>query len=407
MKTTPTHSFLLALALAAVALPSFAAEPVNIARLQTTTIKSYDASNEDLNGGGFFWATPLSTLVNGSLTDGIAPVTAKYVVLDFSSAYFISTIDVTKHYRYKYSLYYSPSSSGDDWVQVPYASNVCRMGTKKWGVYAVASRVKFVFEENGTKHSDHSEIQVWGVPASEMTCQHSALSAWTEVPGSATCTEVALETATCSSCGEVFTREAGGLPLGHDYKANVVKPGKGWFSCSRCNYRVDCSEGAVDLTSFGGMAYDETKVQFTDVSTSQYIYGEEWDDNHKNDYIVDNDLTTVWEGAHNAYATVKFATPILLSKVDVTVTAGDAVMQNINVVAVDGANETALWSSGSFYVGEGEVITKSKEFSNTTVKEIQVKFSNNGWWHGWINEIRVYGTVPGAVNYTPALILMQ
>ena len=86
MKTTPTHSFLLALALAAVALPSFAAEPVNIARLQTTTIKSYDASNEDLNGGGFFWATPLSTLVNGSLTDGIAPVTAKYVVLDFSSA---------------------------------------------------------------------------------------------------------------------------------------------------------------------------------------------------------------------------------------------------------------------------------------------------------------------------------
>ena len=155
------------------------------------------------------------------------------------------------------------------------------------------------------------------------------------------------------------------------------------------------------------MAYDETKVQFTDVSTSQYIYGEEWDDNHKNDYIVDNDLTTVWEGAHNAYATVKFATPILLSKVDVTVTAGDAVMQNINVVAVDGANETALWSSGSFYVGEGEVITKSKEFSNTTVKEIQVKFSNNGWWHGWINEIRVYGTVPGAVNYTPALILMQ
>ena len=37
MQTTPTHSFLLALALAAVALPSFAAEPVNIARLQPVT----------------------------------------------------------------------------------------------------------------------------------------------------------------------------------------------------------------------------------------------------------------------------------------------------------------------------------------------------------------------------------
>ena len=44
MKTTPTHSFLLALALAAVALPSFAAEPVNIARLAGTTKKVVSGS---------------------------------------------------------------------------------------------------------------------------------------------------------------------------------------------------------------------------------------------------------------------------------------------------------------------------------------------------------------------------
>ena len=399
---------LLALALAAVfALPASAADPVNIARLQTTTIKSYNANNEDLDGGGFFWATPIGRLANGNLTDGVAPLEAKYVVLDFSSAYFVSTIDVTKLYRYKYSIFYSPSSSGDDWIQVPYASNVCRSGTKKWGLYAVASRVKFVFEENNTKHSDFSEIEVWGAPVSEMTCQHSTLSAWTEVPGSATCTKVALETATCASCNEVFTRESGGLPLGHDWKANVVKPGKGWFSCSHCNERIDCSSGEVDLISCGGMSFDETKVLFTDVSTSEYIYGENWGDDHRNDYIVDNNLATVWEGAHNAYATVKFATPILLSKLDVTVTAGDAVMQNINVVAVDNGSESVIWSPDRFLVNQGEVITKTKEFSNTTVKEIKVKFSNNGWWHGWINEIRVYGTVPGEVNYKPAFILMQ
>lgn len=410
MKTTPTRPILLALALAAVALPGFAAEPVNIARLQTTTIKSYDASNEDLNGGGFFWATPLSNLVNGSLTDGVAPLTAKYVVLDFSSAYFISTIDVTKPYRYKYSLYYSPSSSGDDWVQVPYASNVCRMGTKKWGVYAVASRVKYVFEENGTQHSDHSEIQVFGVPASEMACQHSTLSAWTEVPGSATCTEVALETATCSSCGEVFTRESGGLPLGHDYKANVVKPGKGWFSCSRCNYRVDCSLGAVDLTSVGGIFYDETKVQFTDVSTSEYIYGENWDDNHKNDYIVDNDLSTVWEGSTTTCkATIKFDSDVLLKKIVVTVSGASWDMYYyLKVTALDGSDETTILEPPRYLLSAGDSgVTKTFEFSDKTAKEINVSVWNNGGNHVWVNEIRVYGTVPGAVNYTPALILMQ
>ena len=406
MKTNPTRSLLLALALTAFALPSVAAEPVNIARLQTTTIKSYMADGTE--GGDYFWAGPLKNLTNGNLTDGVAPLSAKYVVLDFASSYFVSTIDVTKLYRYKYSIFYSPSSSGDDWIQVPYALNVCRSGTKKWGLYAIASRIKFVFEENGAKILDISEVQVWGVSASGMTCQHSNLSAWTEVPGSATCTKVALEQATCSACGEVFTRESGGLPLGHDWKANVVKPGKGWFSCNRCNDRIDCSSGEVDLTLLGGMAFDETIVQFTDVSTSEYRYGESW--GNRNDTLVDNNTTTIWEGSTTTCkATIKFDSDVLLKKIVVTVSGASWDMYYyLKVTALDGSDETTILEPPRYLLSAGDSgVTKTFEFSDKTAKEINVSVWNNGGNHVWVNEIRVYGTVPGAVNYTPALILMQ
>ena len=120
------------LALCALALPGKAADPVNIARLETTTIKSYNADGTDLNGGGFHGTAPLGNLFNGNLTDGTrANNGVSYVVLDFGAAHFITTIDVTKLYRYKYSLYFS--KNGTDWMLVPYAESVSPGGTKKWG----------------------------------------------------------------------------------------------------------------------------------------------------------------------------------------------------------------------------------------------------------------------------------
>ena len=406
MKTTPTRSFLLALALAAVALPSFAAEPVNIARLQTTTIKSYKVDGTE--GGDFFWQYPMKNLVDGNLSSGTAPLTAKYVVLDFASSYFVTTIDVTKLYRYKYSIFYSPSSTGDDWIQVPYALNVCRNGTKKWGLDTIASRIKFVFEENGTKNPDITEVQVWGVSASGMTCQHSNLSAWTEVPGSATCTKVALEQATCSACGEVFTRESGSLPLGHDYKANVVKPGKGWFSCNRCNERVDFSSGNVDLISLGGMSYDKTKVQFTAVSTSTHRNDETYGAN-RDDVIVDGDLSTVFgpsaRGATEWYVEIAFETPVLMTSIDLTLSGSGSLPDTVRITKLENAQETEIYKQ--VHRVSSSTPTVSIPFSETEVEGIRIYLSNTWNDYSNVSEVRVYGTIPGAVNYTPALILMQ
>ena len=401
---------LLALALAAVfALPAQAAAPVNIARLQTTTIKSYKSDGTDLNGGGFGGGSSMGYMFDGNMSNGARANgigTKGYLILDFGASFFVETIDVTKLYRYKYSIFFSPSASGDDWVQVPYASNVNRINTKKWGLFAVASRVKFVFEEGGSIIPDVAEIEVWGVPASEMECNHASLSSWTEVPNSATCTSPSSEWATCSTCGAVFTRESGGLPLGHDYRANVVSSGKGWFLCNRCHDVINCSDGEVDLTSFGGMSFDETKVQFTDVSTSQYDIGEQW--GARNDTFVDNNINTRWTGGSTTHnSTIKFATDVQLTKITVTVSGADYAMWYYLKVT-DAATGATLLEPGRYLLDSGdEKITKTFAFSNKTAKEINVSVWNNGGWRVWVDEIRVYGTVLGEVNYTPALILMQ
>ena len=411
MKTTPTRSFLLALALAAVALPGFAAEPVNIARLQTTTIKSYKSDGTDLNGGGFHNSAPLSNLYNGKLADGARANgigNKGYVVFDFGGTYFISTIDVVKLYRYKYSLYYSPSSSGDNWIPVAYSSNVNRIGTKTWGVYAGASRVKFVFEEGGGFVPDVAEIEVWGVLASEMACPHSNLSAWTEVAGSATCTKPALESATCSDCGESFIRE-GNLPLGHDYKANVVKTGKGWFACARCNHCVDCSNGAIEMISLGGMSFDDSIVQFSDVLTSTHHNNEAW--GTRDDVIVDGNLSTAFgpsvRGAADWYIEVSFGATISMESIDLTLSGTEGLPDTVRITKLDDGVETDLYEQ--VHKVSSASPTVSIPFAETEVDAIRIHLHNTSNWNDYSNvsEVRVYGTVPGAVNYIPALILMQ
>lgn len=404
MNTPHIRSFLLALALAAVALPSFAAEPVNIARLQTTTIKSYDSSGTDLNGGGFGGGSPMGNMFDGNLSNGARATSignGGYVILDFGNPYFVSTIDVTKLYRYKYSLYYSPSLSGDDWIPVPYALNVNRVDTKQWGVYAVASRVKFVFEQGGSFVPDVTELQVWGVLASEMACLHSNLSTWTEVAGSATCTKPALEMATCS-CGEKFTRESNGEPLGHSYKIKVTQPGKGFFSCRRCNFSIDCSDGPVDLTSHGGMAFDK-KVQFVDMSVSSTRENEEYYGKSIAN-IVDNNLdsqwvSSSWRGGDADYVDFRLGTDVLLTKVEVTLPNQDT----LRIYDYDGTKETKIFEE----VMDAAPKTMTAEFSDLVTDAIRIRAFNNRYSFMYVSEVRVYGTVPGDVTPEPCFIFMQ
>lgn len=327
---------------------------------------------------------------------------AKYVVLDFSSAYFISTIDVTKHYRFKYSLYYSPSSSGDDWVPVPYATNVSPGGTKKWGVYAVGSRVKLVFEKNNFKISDIAEIEVYGVPASEMSCQHSMLSAWTEVPESATCKTPAMEQATCSSCGEVFTRETDGDPLGHSYRVKVTAAGKGHYICRRCGYCVDFSNGPIELVSLGGVALDNL-VQFTDVSVSSYLGWYE-ESGHGSQYLCDGNLGTDWAGGSwragtDDYIDVKFGAPVLLSKVEVRLPNQDT----LRIYTLEGNNATKIYEKEMSSSPE----TIVAEFDNLVTDAIRIRAFNERGSYMYVGEVRVYGTVPGDVTPEPCFIFLQ
>ena len=400
MKTTPTHYFLLALALAAVALPSFAAEPVNIAQAATTTIKSYNANNEDLNGGGFHGTAPLGNLFNGNLTDGTrANNGVSYVVLDFGGDYFITTIDVTKLYRYKYSLYYS--SNGTDWTAVPYAVSVSRGGTKKWGVYSVATHVKFVFEK-GSFIPDVSEVQVWGIPVPEMECTHSSLSAWAEVPGSATCTSPSQERAACLSCGQVFMRESDGDPLGHDYKVKVTEVGKGHFSCRRCDSKIDCSSGPIELVSLGGIEFDKY-VQFTDVSVSSYLGWYE-DSGNGSQNLCDGNLGTdwaggSWQGGSADYIDVKFGAPVLLDRVEVRLPNQDT----LRIYKLEGNAETQVFEKEMTSAPE----TIVAEFDNLVADAIRIRAFNGRWSYMYVGEVRVYGTVPGDVTPEPCFIFMQ
>lgn len=394
------------LALAALllgALPASAADPVNIARLQTTTIKSYNANNEDLNGGGFGGGSPLGNMFDGHMSNGARATSIGnngYVVLDFGAPYFITTIDVTKLYRYKYSLYYS--SNGSDWSVVPYATVVNRHGTKKWGVYAVASHVKFVFNEGGSFVPDVAEIEVWGVPVSEMSCVHDSLSAWTEVPDSATCQAPALEKATCALCHEVFTRESNGEPLGHSYKVKVTEPGKGQFSCRRCGYQIDCSSGSVDITSFGGMAFDQF-VQFTDMSVSSTRENEEYYGNSIAN-IVDNDLnsqwvSSSWRGGDADYVDFKFGTDIKVTKMEVTIPNQDT----LRIYDYKGGTERKVFEE----VMDSNPKTITAEFSDLVTDAIRIRGFNNRYSFMYVSEVRIYGTVPGDVTPEPCFIMMQ
>lgn len=405
MKTTPTRPILLALALAAVALPSFAAEPVNIARLAGTTKKVVSGSGEE--GTGFSGGTKIDQLFDGNLKNcaRLSYIGANgYIQLDFPEAYFVTSINVTKWYRHKYSL--SISADGTNWTPVDYATTVNRYGTKSWGVYKATSFVRISFPEGSNNCEDVAELEVWGVPVSGMDCSHSSLSAWTSVPNSATCTKPTLERATCSACGEVFTRESNGLPAGHAYQAKVVTPGKGWFYCRRCNDRIDFSNGEMNLSSLSCMPYDETSVQFVAVSTSQFDIDEQW--GSPNNRFVDDKIDTRWTGGSTTLNfAMKFAADVQLTKIEVTVSGANYAMWYYLKIT-DAATGATLLEPGRYLLDSGdEKVTKTFAFSNKTAKEINVSVYNNGGWRVWVDEVRVFGTVPGPVTPDPCYLLMQ
>ena len=407
MKTTPTHSFLLALALAAVALPGFAAEPVNIAMLEGTTKKVVSGSG--VEGTGFSGGTKIDDLFDGNLKNctRLSYIGADgYIQIDFPEAYFVTSINVTKWYRHKYSL--SISADGTNWTPVDYATSVNRYGTKNWGVYNAASHVRMSFPEASTHCEDVAELEIWGIPVSGMTCAHSNLSPWTEIANSATCTTPALEQATCAECGEIFTRMSGSLPLGHECKSNVLEPGVGWFSCPRCGLVISCMDGPIELTSYGTMTFDDSFAQFVDYQVSAQDLSE--GDGTRSNLLFDHDLGTAWTSPQRSsgYADISFNTPVHLTKVEIKFGGWNGMWATAQMKELfNGQEQESTFFNNRVQMGDSNSGTLTANFTDLDLKAFRIYFSNNWNDYNKVYEIRVYGTVPGEVNYTPALILMQ
>lgn len=402
MKTTPTRSFLLALALAAVALPGAAAEPVNIAMLAGTTAKVVSGSG--VEGTGFSGGTKIDDLFDGNLKKctRLRDIGANgYIQIDFPEPYFVTSINVTKWYRHKYSL--SISADGTNWTPVDYATSVNRYGTKSWGVYKTASYVRMSFPEGSTHCEDVAELEVCGVPVSGMACSHSTLSSWTVIAGSATCTTPPLENATCSECGEVFTRETDSAPLGHAYRTKVVERGKGLFCCKRCDFKVDCSDGAIELISQGGMSFDDKYVSFADVYVPGSLGWHESQSGVSRKCVIDGNLGNTWIGSQmNDYIDVTFGTTVLLTKVEVYMPTGD---YTVKVSSRSGTSENLL--SQKAPSGGDSYQSAVFEFDNQQVDAIRIRQTNPSYSQINVNEVRVYGTVPGEWTPDPFFILMQ
>ena len=184
MKTTPTRSLLLALALAAVALPGFAAidkTPVLLSSWDIVTCANSADGSANFNGGN----GSSSAVFNGTFGDYQMLPRAKNgsaFIIDFTQkagaptgGYYVTEIKVDSTGAKKYTLQYS--TDGSTWTTVDGASGISPVGIASIPVGAVAKKVKYVFDEGSAWDFDTeylAEIQVWGyTPA-----QPEVISSW-------------------------------------------------------------------------------------------------------------------------------------------------------------------------------------------------------------------------------------
>ena len=73
----------------------------------------------------------------------------------------------------------------------------------------------------------------------------------------------------------------------------------------------------------------------------------------------------------------------------------------------NGQEQESTFFNNRVQMGDSNSGTLTANFTDLDLKAFRIYFSNNWNDYNKVYEIRVYGTVPGEVNYTPALILMQ
>ena len=336
---------------------------------------------------------------------------------DTGVAWFVTEFKVGHRGNSKYSLYYTtetePSdilSKGKDprtWTPIAGASGVQAAGTKTYGVNAVATAVKYVFDTEVNWDTSLAEVEVWGVDPAEQGCQHPSYTDWEEVPGSATCTAFGFKRRKCTVCGETFELDSA-LPLGHDWVTDLSRPGSssafgsGSLACSRCGESIAFNV-PLDLTTVGGVALPGV-VQFTDLSVS---------DSNPNgggtgpDDMIDGDWTYGW-GSYwfpstrneSEYVQYDFGTEIDLTKIEWSV-ANHA--QTLKFYKWDGETEEPLVEIPVVKDNtSNEYQRGSMEFRGISVKGIRLHIADSigvkygGSWFVSVSELHPWGTVVGA-----------
>ena len=196
-------------------------------------------TDTDVWGGGGTWL--------GRLGDGAWLIFA--VTNAFPEGCFVSDVSISQCNDFKYSIYWLDD---DGWHPVEEAMGVSKIGEGIYGVNKIAKEIKIFFNETGGYSLNISEIEIWGMVASDVYCTHPSYTEWTEVEGSATCLDPGIDERFCTQCGKRFTMEQD-VGLGHDFVSHLLVPGayrkfgSGYVDCSRCDWRLDFPLDPVSL----------------------------------------------------------------------------------------------------------------------------------------------------------------
>ena len=178
MKTTPTRSFLLALALAAFALPSVAAEATKISDVAHSVFFRGGSGTRGAAGtnGGHYTDRYFNgnftdyTYCNGSGTTELV-IDVSHIVTDPDGQSYVTDVLVGHQGNAQYSLYYTNEPEPENletyatdprtWTPIAGADHVQEAGTKTYGVNDFATAVKYVFNTcpNWTTHLAEVEVQ--------------------------------------------------------------------------------------------------------------------------------------------------------------------------------------------------------------------------------------------------------
>ena len=389
--------------------------------------------NAGFNGGDYS-----TDIFNGNFTDYRYQNTAgAYLVMDTTvysndvstgAGYYVTDVLVGHAGNTQYSLYYTTEaapaegSTSDDRTWTAIVEQTQAGGTKTYGVNAIATAVKYVFDTSlGWGGQSLGEIEIWGMDPSTIACLHPNIDSvpWTVVTNSFTCTEFGYMTRTCPDCGEEFTTEDPNQPPAHVYEAHLTTPGTvaaygtGYYECTNCHDRVDFSEpdnlvrSANQSLTFGPLVPGQ--VLFTTYTVSS-VWHSDW--GIKASDLFNGSWTmnyTCWatENLNNQGVDLYFGAPIDLTSVDVAAHNHNHTLQFYNV---DDATGTKT------LIGE-QVVVKAESgeeqrflvplYGDTVSTHLFVTTANDSGYEIWgshgmcIVELEPYGTIPGANKIKP------